>query len=153
MIGLVVGFVVLPHLPDDGQPAIGQPTVCIGIGATAGAEIAPISQSPARLPHGGLGELLGNAPELTVAAATEDDDLALPALLGDGAGTGQGLNAGRCGEAITVVPELGQQSRKPCLTCRILREVSTFGATLARAVWNQELPQAALRISRLEIEA
>jgi hypothetical protein len=36
---------------------------------------------------------------------------------------------------------------------RILREVSTFGAGLARAVWNQELPQAALRISRLEIEA
>lgn len=33
---------------------------------------------------------------------------------------------------------------------RILREASTFGTGLARAVWNQELPQAALRISRLE---
>jgi hypothetical protein len=44
-----------------------------------------------------------------IAAATEDDDLALPALLGDGAGTGQGLNAARCGEAIPVVTELDQQ--------------------------------------------
>jgi transcriptional regulator with XRE-family HTH domain/adenylate kinase family enzyme len=33
---------------------------------------------------------------------------------------------------------------------RILREASTFGTGLARAVWNQELPQAALRIGRLE---
>ena len=33
---------------------------------------------------------------------------------------------------------------------RILREASTFGTGLARAVWNQELPQAALRISRLQ---
>ena len=153
MIRFVVGLAVLPYLPDDGQPAIGQPTVGIGVRATAGTEIAPVSQSPTRLPHGGLGELLGYASELTIAAATEEDNLAFPALLGDGAGTGQGLNAGRCGEAITVVPVLGQQSRKPCLTCRILREVSTFGAALARAVWNQELPQAALRISRLEIEA
>jgi transcriptional regulator with XRE-family HTH domain len=33
---------------------------------------------------------------------------------------------------------------------RILREASTFGTGLARAVWNQDLPQAALRIGRLE---
>jgi len=33
---------------------------------------------------------------------------------------------------------------------RILRQASTFGAGFAWAVWNLELPQAALRISRLE---
>jgi hypothetical protein len=111
VVRLVVGLAVLPYLPDDGQPAIGQPAVCIGVRATAGTEIAPVGQSPARLPHGGFGKLLGYAPELAIAAATEDDDLALTALLGDGAGTGQSLNAGRSGEAIAVVTELGQQSR------------------------------------------
>jgi hypothetical protein len=73
------------------------------------AHIAPVSQSPARLLHGSLGGLLGNAPGLTVTAATEDDDLSLSALLGDRAGTGQGLNGGRCRKAIPVVAELGQQ--------------------------------------------
>jgi hypothetical protein len=33
---------------------------------------------------------------------------------------------------------------------RILREASTFGTGFAAAVWDQELPQAVLRISRLE---
>ncbi|MEJ2737342.1 MAG: AAA family ATPase [Anaerolineae bacterium] len=33
---------------------------------------------------------------------------------------------------------------------RILREASTFGTGFAAAVWDQELPQAALRITRLE---
>jgi hypothetical protein len=33
---------------------------------------------------------------------------------------------------------------------RILREASTFGTGLAAAVWDQDQPQAALRISRLE---
>jgi len=55
--------------------------------------------------------VLGNAAELAIAAATEDDDLALAALLGDGAGTGQGLNAGRSGKAIAVVTELGEERR------------------------------------------
>ena len=93
MIGLVVGLAVLPHLPDDGQPPIGQPTVGIGVRATARADIAPVGHCPARLAHRGLRKLLGNASKLTIAAATEDDDLALAALLGDGAGTGQGLVA------------------------------------------------------------
>jgi len=73
------------------------------------ADIAPVGQGPARLPDRGLGEVLGNATELAIAAATEDDDLPLAALLGDGTGTGEGLNAGRSGEAIAVVTELGEQ--------------------------------------------
>jgi hypothetical protein len=36
---------------------------------------APVRQSPTRLPHGGAGELPGNAPELAVAATTEEDNL------------------------------------------------------------------------------
>jgi len=53
--------------------------------------------------------VLGDTPELAVAAAAEDDDLALATLFGDRAGSGQGLNAGRGGEAVTVVTELGEE--------------------------------------------
>jgi hypothetical protein len=62
------------------------------------------------LADGEVGELLDNAAELSVAATTEDDNLSLATLLGDGAGTGQGLNAGGRGEAVAVVAELGEQS-------------------------------------------
>jgi hypothetical protein len=53
--------------------------------------IAPVGQRPTRLSHRNLGELLDNAPKLTIAAAPEDDDLRFAALLGDGAGTRQAL--------------------------------------------------------------
>ena len=56
--------------------------------------------------------MLGDAAELAVAATAEEDDLALAALFGDGAGTGEGLNAGRCREAVAVVPELGEECRR-----------------------------------------
>jgi hypothetical protein len=62
------------------------------------------------LADGEAGELLNNAPELSIAAAAEDDNPSLATLLGNGAGSGQGLNAGWRGEAIAVVAELGQQS-------------------------------------------
>jgi hypothetical protein len=60
------------------------------------------------LADGEASELLDNATELSIAATTEDDNLSLATLLGDGAGSGQGLNAGRRGEAVAVVAELGQ---------------------------------------------
>jgi len=55
--------------------------------------------------------VLGDAAKLTVAAAAEEHNLPLATLLGDGAGTGEGLNAGRCREAIAVVTELGEEGR------------------------------------------
>jgi tetratricopeptide (TPR) repeat protein len=47
VVRLVIGLAILPHLPDDGQPTIGQPAVGIGVRATTGTEIAPVSQGPA----------------------------------------------------------------------------------------------------------
>ena len=37
----------------------------------AGTDITPVSQRPARLPHGCFGDLLSNAPELAIVASTE----------------------------------------------------------------------------------
>jgi hypothetical protein len=50
--------------------------------------------------------VLGDAAKLAIAAAAEDDDPAFAALFGDGTGSGEGLNAGRCREVIAVVTEL-----------------------------------------------
>lgn len=109
VVRLVVGLALLPHLPDDGRPTIGQPAVAIGVRTTARADVAPVGQGPTRLLRGGLGELLGDTAELAVATTAEEDNPALATLLGNGAGTGQGLNGGRSGEAIPVVTELGQE--------------------------------------------
>src|SRR3989304_2512558 len=88
----VIGFVIrlpgLPQFPDDRQPAIGQDPRSVGVRVAVRPDLPPVGAGPARLRQGGQCELLGDAPELLIAAAPELDAFAFPAALGDRAGAG-----------------------------------------------------------------
>ena len=111
MVRFVVGLPILPHLPGDGQPPICQATIGARLVSTVGEDIAPIGERPTRAGNRGFGELLRDAPELFVAATTEDDDLSPAACFGDRTGTSEGLDTGRSRETIPMIAELGEQGR------------------------------------------
>jgi len=71
----------------------------------------PIGNGPDRLAQRAAGPLLGDLAKLMVTGVPKSHAFTLAAGHGDRAGAGQGLETGWRREAITVIAQLGQQSR------------------------------------------
>ena len=109
MIGFIVQLVGLPQSPDDAQPAVSQAAVGMVLGVTAATTAGEVGGGPMGMRDGGDGELLGGVAIGAVAGFAEADEFLVAALDGDGAGTGQGADGGRGGEAVAVVAKHDQE--------------------------------------------
>ena len=103
MIFFVIGFSSLPHLPGDGQPAVGQTAVGLALAVAAGIDLLPIGRRPDRLLNGFNGELLSDAPEIVITGLAEANDTFLATALGVGTSASQGLWNGGVGELLSVI--------------------------------------------------
>ncbi len=109
MIGLIVLLSALPERPNDFEPTIGQTTVGVRLGHTAGASIFKVSQRPRGSLDGSAGELLGRRAIDAIAGPPEANRARLATLDSNGTGTGQGLNDAGAGQLLAMVAEHDQQ--------------------------------------------
>ena len=108
MIGFIIWLAILPHFPDDSEPAVGQDAIGVSVRIAVGANVLPVRRRPTGLELGGSRKLHGETTELAVAPVTEPDDLPLATALCHGAGARESLDISGLGEAIPVIAELEQ---------------------------------------------
>src|SRR4029453_934714 len=107
----VVGGSVLPHFPEDFQPALGEAAQGTSVAFAAGAKALVVGFGPSGLKATATGPEMESMAQESVALAANTNAVDLSTLEADGCRASQTLEGLRRGEALAVLTQFGEQAR------------------------------------------